>query len=118
MSSFRSLSVWQKADALCQRVEDVADLFAHKNSRLAAQLVEAAASIPANLSEGRGRETDRDFSRFVTMAIGSANEVENHLQRALNRRLISDAIHHELTDKVIEVRKMLYGLRKALRAKA
>jgi four helix bundle protein len=115
MSSFRSLVVWQKADAFSQRVEEVADLFARRNPRLAAQLVEAAASIPANLSEGRGRETDPDFARFVTMAIGSANEVENHLQRALNRRLISEAVHSELTDKVIEIRKMLYGLRKALR---
>lgn len=114
MSSFRNLKVWQKADIYSLRVEEAADRFAKKNSKLAAQIVEAAASIPATLSEGRGRATDPDFARFVTMGIGSANEVENHLQRAVNRQLISDAQHRELTDGIIEIRKMLIGLRKAL----
>src|SRR3954470_1828287 len=107
MSSFRNLLVWNKAQDYAIRIEELAERFARKNPKLAGQLVEAAASIPANLSEGRGRETDADFARFVTMAIGSANEVENHLERAVRRRLISATDHSELTTGIIEIRKML-----------
>ena len=65
--------------------------------------------------EGRGRATDKDFANFITMAIGSANESEHHLERALDGGTLTEAEHRSLTDDVIEVRKMLIGLRRRLR---
>ena len=114
MSSFRDLKVWQKAHAFSLRVAKCADRIAPRNPRLARQLTEAADSVPACLAEGRGRATDNDFARFVTMAIGSINEVENHLQRAYDGGLIPLAEYESLTADAVEIRKMLVGLRKAL----
>ena len=66
------------------------------------------------IAEGRGRATDKDFANSVTMAIGSANEAEHHLERALDNGVLKEGEHRSLTDDVIEVRKMLIGLRRRL----
>ena len=87
-----------------------------KNRRLADQLERAIESISDVIAEGRGRATDKDFANFVTMAIGSANEAEHHLMRALDGGTLTEAEHDSLTADVIEVRKMLIGLRKRLRS--
>ena len=117
MSSFRDLKVWQKSHAFSLRVAKCAERIAPRNPKLAKQLTEAADSVPACLAEGRGRGTDNDFARFVTMGIGSINEVENHLQRAYDGGLIPLAEYESLTADAIEIRKMLVGLRKALKKK-
>ena len=86
-----------------------------KSHRLAEQLERAIESIGDVIAEGRGRATDKDFANFVTTAIGSANEAEHHLERAHDGGVLTEGEHRSLTDDVIEVRKMLIGLRKRLR---
>ena len=51
----------------------------------------------------------------MSIAIGSVTEVENHVQRGFDGDVITNAEHHEMTAAAIEVRRMLIGLRKALR---
>ena len=85
-----------------------------RKRRLADQIERSAESIPAAIAEGRGKGTDRDFAGFLTTAISSADELENHLQRAIDMRLISEEDHAERTAATIEVRKMLIGLRKTV----
>jgi four helix bundle protein len=115
MQPFRHLKVWQKADALLARIEPVCDDIRRYDRKLASQLREAAASVPATIAEGRGRATDKDFAHFVTMAISSTNEVENHLHRALRRKYVSLHDHDELVAANAEVRRMmLFGLRRRL----
>jgi four helix bundle protein len=114
MPDFRKLIVWQKAHVLSLRLDAVADRIALKNPDLARQLERAGAAIPAAIAEGRGRATDKDFARYVSIGIGESTEVENHLQRAYDKRLISRAEYVALTRATIEVRKMLVGLRNAL----
>jgi four helix bundle protein len=114
MQSFRKLLVWQKAHALSRRIDQVTDRFEKQTPRLARQLQDGAAAIPAAIAEGRGRRTDPDFAHFLTIGVGFSNQLENNLQRAFDRRLITRDEHEELTDSTIEVRKMLVGLRKTL----
>jgi len=115
MNSFRKLLVWQKAHDLALRADTLSKRIAPKKPTLARQLERAADSVPSNIAEGRGRATDADFAHFVTMAIGSVTEVENHLQRGYDGGLIPRAEYESLTDAAIEVRKMPVGLRKALK---
>ena len=115
MTDFRKLLVWQKAHQLSLRVEQVASRFSRRKPVLAKQLVRAADSVPANIAEGRGRGSDAAFAHFVSMAIGSVTEVENHVQRGFDGGIIAKPDHDELTAAAIEVRRMLIGLRKALR---
>ena len=114
MPGFRSLLVWQKATALAQRIGPVSQRILRRNRRLADQLVRSAESVGANIAEGKGRATDRDFRHFVTIAIGSVTELDHHLQRALDSSLLTAAEHESLLIDVVEVRKMLFGLRKKL----
>ena len=114
MSDFRKLQVWQKAHAPSLESATFARPFARKRSGLADQITRAADAIPSHIAEGRGSSTDVDFARYVTMAIKEANELESHLQRAVDRELCPQGEHATITAATIEVRKMLIELRKRL----
>ena len=114
MPDFRKLLVWQKAHQLSLGVERLAAGMGRRKQSLARQLERAADSVPANIAEGRGRATDADFAHFVSIAIGSVTEVENHLQRGYDGGVIPEADYTHLTASAIEVRKMLIGLRRTL----
>jgi len=114
MQDFRKLLVWQKAHALTLRLDTLLPRIVQRTPRLADQLERAAESVPANISEGCGRETKADFRRFLTMAVGSTTEMENHLIRAHDKGLLETHDYSELINSTIEVRKMLNGLRKSL----
>ena len=114
MSDFRKLQVWQKAHSLSLESAAFARPFARKRRRLADQITRAAEAIPSHLAEGRGSSTDVDFARYVTMAIKEANELESHLQLAVDSGLCPQSEHAALTAATVEVRKMLIGLRKRL----
>jgi four helix bundle protein len=74
------------------------------------QTLKAAISVPANLAEGAGRTGDREFRRFVRIALGSASELEYHLLLSRDLGLISWATHDRLSSAAAEVKRMLSGL--------
>lgn len=114
MRDFRKLIAWQKASALEDRVEPYLQLIIRKRPILGDQIDRSTGSIPANIAEGCGRETKADFRKFLTQAISSSTELENHLIKARKLKLISPADMESLTDDVIEVRKVIHGLRNTL----
>jgi four helix bundle protein len=80
IQSYRDLQVWRKAMVLAADVYRLTrDMPKHEEYRLSAQLIRAAASVPANLAEGHGRGTRRDYAQFVSIARGSLAEVETFL---------------------------------------
>ena len=115
MADFKKLLVYQKARQLAKRMAQFHPRFRKKSPRLSDQLERAIESIGDAIAEGRGRGTDKDFANFVTTAIGSATEAEHHLLRAFDGGILTEPEHRSLTDDVIEVRKMLIGLRRRLR---
>jgi four helix bundle protein len=119
MQDHTKLVVWQRARALNVSVNQVAKAFPPALAPgLRAQLMRSAMSIGATIAEGAGRETRVDFARFVTMSAGSATETEHHLTTASDLGLIEESIALRLIDRVIEIRRMLYGLHRALIAAA
>src|SRR4051794_31073799 len=106
MRPFRNLVVWQKARAFVLRLDPIVRRLERRNPRLADQLRRAAESIPEALAEGCGRSTDRVFAHSVSIAGGSASEVENPLHRPFALALISKAKPPPLTADIVEVRKM------------
>jgi four helix bundle protein len=115
MRSFRDLLVWQKSRAVLLRLDPIIKRIARHNVRLADQLRRSAESVPEALAEGCGRSTDKDFAHYVSIAGGSASEVENQIQRAADLKLIAEPEYASLTADIVEVRKMLSGLHKRLR---
>jgi len=81
---------------------------------LSQQLRRAAVSIPSNLAEGRGRRTDRDFSRFVGYAYGSLMEVETQLELARRLGLLLVGHSESVSAAVSETGRMLNALRSEL----
>jgi len=78
------------------------------------QLFRAAMSIAANLAEGSSQRTRKEFARFVNYSLTSCSEVENHLTIARDLKAIPPSTFDSLVTQTITVRKMLYGLHKAL----
>jgi four helix bundle protein len=73
-------------------------------------------SIPANIVEGSGQESRREFGRFLRYAANSANELEYHLIVARDCRVISLNDFAALAGRTVEVRRMLRGLLKRVAA--
>jgi len=112
MSDFRNLLVWQKAHALALHANRVATgIRATRYSALRSQITRAAMSIPANIAEGRRQTSDPQFARFLGYSIYSADELEYHLIVACDIGVITPADANSLRSELVEVRRMLYGLR-------
>jgi four helix bundle protein len=118
MQDFRKLSVWQRAHALALVVHRVtSEIPRRDNAGVISQLRRAALSISANIAEGCGRESNPDLARFLQISVGSASEVENHLQFCADAALISRADFDECQSEVVEIRRMLIGLLRSVRSR-
>jgi four helix bundle protein len=111
VSDFKKLLVWQKAHALALHTHRVATRIRRsQNVALRAQLVRAAMSVPANIVEGRRQQSEKEFARFLRIALNSGWELEYHLVVARDIGEVSETDADALLRELIEVRKMLYGL--------
>lgn len=117
MKDFRDLQVWQKGHQLVLAIYRETMRFPKEEQfSLITQIRRAAASIPANIAEGCGRQSDADFARFLQIAMGSASELEYHLLLAHDLGFLNDKRHQPLVDGLIEIKKMLATLILKLKA--
>ncbi len=108
---FRKLNVWQKAHELALQLYKITRTFStDERYGLTSQIRRSAASICANLAEGCGRQTRRDFARFAYIALGSASELEYHLLMAADLCILSQNSYRPLEQSVTDVKRMLAGL--------
>ena len=70
----------------------------------------AAVSVSANIAEGAGRVTDKDFAHFLSIALGSAYELETELVLAQNFGYLDEVVCAEVNSLIVEVQKMLCNL--------
>ncbi len=80
---------------------------------MTSQLRRAAVSIAANLAEGAGRGTDRDFARFVRIAAGSASEYEAHVLVSSDVGLMPFEVAEQLLAEVASIKRMLHRLERS-----
>ncbi len=110
MRNFKELKVWQKAHEVVLSIYAITLEFpSDERFGLVSQLKRSAASVPANIAEGCGRNGDRDFARFLSIAAGSASETEYHVLLAHDLDFIGKTEIHELTSQIKEVKRMLYS---------
>jgi four helix bundle protein len=110
--SHRELTVWRKGlDLACQVYELTRKMPKEEAYRLSGQMIRCSASIPANIAEGNARGTRRDYGHFISIARGSAAELETFL--LLIRRLELAPIDevNEVLGRAEEVGRMLNALR-------
>ena len=115
MRDFRKVQVWQKAHNMTLKIYKITSTFP-KDERfgLVSQIRRATASIPTNIAEGAGRETQKDFARFIHIATGSTSEVEYLLLLSHKLGYISEEEYPLLDKSIVEVKRMLYAFGKAL----
>jgi len=103
MRNFRELKIWQLAIDLAKKIYLLTKEFpATERYGLSSQLQRAAVSIPSNIAEGASRRSEKDFARFLEIALGSAYEVETQLIIAQEVGYFSDVdITITLADLVI-----------------
>jgi four helix bundle protein len=115
---FRKLHVWHKAHRLVLEVNLCLETSSSRRyPGLRAQMLRAAASIPANIAEGCGKPSDAELARFSEIALGSATELDNHLLLARDAKVIDPERHAELAERTAEVRRMLFSFVRAVRAR-
>jgi four helix bundle protein len=115
MQDFRRLIVWQRAHRFALNVRDVTRHFPRTGYRdLKAQITRAAESIASNIVEGCGAASRRDFARYLDISIKSACEVDYQLELARDVGVLPHTLWKPLAREIVEIRKMLSGLRRAL----
>lgn len=116
MLSYKELDVWVKAMDLAEAVYSAARQMPREEEyRLTAQMIRAAISIPANIAEGHARATRKDYARFVSIARGSAAELETLFLLAERARLLPAQTTRPLSGSVDEIARMLNRLHMRLR---
>lgn len=115
--SYKDLLVWQKGVDLACDVHRLTRFLPKEEAyRLTSQIIRASSSIPANIAEGKGRGTRRDYAHFVSIARGSAAELETFLIIIQRLKLAQAAQVRELLERTEEVGRMLNALRSKLSA--
>lgn len=118
MKDFRQLQMWEKSHQLALAVHKMTKDFAKEELYgLTSQIRRASMSIPTNIAEGWGRNTDPEFARLLQFAMGSASETEYQLLLARDLGFLPDDMYTVLHNNVEEVKRMLASLLKTLRAK-
>lgn len=104
MKDFRKLKVWEKAHRLVLSVYELTRHFpADERFGLTLQIRRAATSVPTNIAEGCGRSGDRELARFLSIAAGSASEVEYQILLSRDLGYIEEDTYRALSKQVIGV---------------
>ena|SRR5688500_13002756 len=117
MQDFRRVRVWRRAHELSLAIQRVTRAFPRSGyAELKSQLNRAADSIVSNIVEGCGAATRKEQARYLDISIKSASEVDYRLQLARDHGALVRAEWRPLANEVIEIRKMIYGFRRAILA--
>lgn len=117
MHNFKELKVWQNARKLVKEIYVATkDFPSEEKFGLISQMRRSAVSIPSNIAEGSGRNTNKDFSHFLNISLGSAYELQTLLFLSQDLDFISVERVNDLNTSLEEIQKMIYGLIKTINA--
>lgn len=114
---FEDIIAWQKARTVTRQIylASTRGEFA-RDFELRSQLRRASVSIMANIAEGFGRKSDREFANFLNIAHGSAYEVQSDLYVALDLNYLDLETFNDLYQQLDEICRILFSLRRSLMA--
>ena len=111
MRDFRKYKVWELGHEVTLVIYKLTGSFPDSERfGLTNQLRRASSSVPANIAEGCGRESDKDFRRFLYIANGSATEVEYFLILCTELGYIDQVASEEISNKVNILKRSLNKL--------
>ena len=115
MHNYKQLKVWEKAiDLVVDIYKATADFPKEEKYGLISQMRRSAVSVPSNIAEGAGRNSDKEFCHFLSNAHGSSFELETQVIVSNKLDLLNNSICDELCEKINEVQRMNYTLQQKL----
>ena len=113
---FEEIVAWQRARELVREIYLASGQGAFvRDFDLRSQIRRSATSIMANIAEGQGRRSDKDFAHFLNISLGSVAETKSHLYVALDLAYIDQAFFDTTYTKLDEIGRMVFGLVSHLR---
>lgn len=113
--NYKGLKLWQEAMELVVEVYTVTKSFpGDEKFGLTSQMRRAAVSIPSNIAEGAGRNSNKEFARFLAISRGSAFELETQIEIANRLSMISENDNTQLLSKIQYISNMNFKLRDSL----
>ncbi len=115
MANVRELRVWHVGMQLVADIQRMVTGFPRTGAgELKNQMIRAANSIPSNIAEGAGRESDPEFRRFLRIALGSCRELETQLEIARCLKVAGQQDFEVVVDRVDHEGRMLRKLIQSL----
>ena len=117
MKNFKTLNAWKLGKDIAVKVYRFTSEFnAQEQFIFASQMARAAISIPSNVAEGNSRQSNKDYARFIEIALGSAFELETQLIIVQELSIGEESLLNEVMQLLTEEQKILYGLLRRLRS--
>ena len=115
MGAYKDLIVWNESYEQVKEIykitKDFPDL---ERYGLISQMRRASVSVPANIAEGYGRKHPKEYNQFISIALGSCNELEVYFLLSKDIGYIDEATKNRLMEKNLNIGKMLSALRTAI----
>lgn len=104
IKKFEELEIWQMARILSKEIYKITKYSEFsRDFKLVDQIRGSSGSVMDNIAEGFGRGGNKEFSNFLTFTIGSANETQSQLYRALDQEYITETEFNQLYEKADEI---------------
>ena len=112
--NYKNLKIWQLGLEIANEVPDILTEFPiHEKYDLSSQLSKCSVSMPSNIAEGSAR-TDKSFSHFIDISLGSSFELGTQLLVAHHRKYIDETTLKNLENKNEEFQRMTMGFQNRL----
>ncbi len=113
--NYKNLKIWQLGIEIANDISDILLEFPkHERYDLSSQLSRCSVSVPSNIAEGSSR-TDKSFSHFIDISLGSSFELITQLIVAKHRKYINEQTFNQLENKIEEYQRMTMGFQNGLK---
>ncbi len=116
MKTFRDLFIWQKSMTLVTQTYELTQNFPKEELfGLTSQIRRSAISLPSNIAEGYGRESNKEFYRFINIAISSLFEFQTQIEIAKNINYLNEIEFKKIYEETRELEAMIISFSKKLK---
>ncbi len=118
MHNFKELKIWNKSlDIAVDMYKETSSFPKDERFNLISQIRRSAVSVPSNIAEGAGRNSDKEFNQFLGIAKGSSFELQTQVIISNRLKFITDENFKSLNGSIEEVQKMITGFQSKLKSR-
>ena len=118
IKSYRELLIWQKSILVVTNIYKLTRDFPKEELfGITSQMRRCAISIPSNIAEGFGRNSQGDFKRFLNISLGSIYELQTQIEISQNLEYLNTENYKYLMESCVELEKMMNSLVSKIKAK-